>query len=153
MYFSETIINVKAVDKLPNCRSIILFPSLQAAATILATSKPCVVLATARKNIISMQGSIDILGNKACDLARAYLATALEKEVEEKIRQNQRQLAEVEQSIGIFNQAVEGINSCLEAMQLDRHRLPTLNQSELLLLPINDYAESSAELILAGDSN
>jgi hypothetical protein len=31
--------------------------------------------------------------------------------------------------------------------------LPTLNQSELLLLPINDTAESSAELIMAGNSN
>ena len=87
------------------------------------------------------------------DRARAYLAKALEKEAEEKIRQNQRQLAEVEQRIGVFNEAVEGINSCLEAMQLDRHRLPTLNQSELLLLSINDNAESSADLIMAGDSN
>ena len=87
------------------------------------------------------------------DRARAYLAKALEKEAEEKIRQNQRQLAEVEQRIGVFNEAIEGINSCLEAMQLDRHRLPTLNQSELLLLPINDNAESSADLIMAGDSN
>ena len=52
----------------------------------------------------------------------------------------------------MFNEAVEGINSCLEAMQLDRHRLPTLNQSELLLLPIND-AEVLAESILVGDSN
>ena len=87
------------------------------------------------------------------DRARAYLAKALEKEAEEKIRQNQRQLAEVEQRIGVFNEAVEGINSCLEAMQLDRHRLPTLNQSELLLLSINDNAESSADLIMAVNSN
>ena len=91
MYFSETIINVKAVDKVPSYRSIILFLSLQAVAMILAISKPCVVLAIARKNIISMRDSIDILGNKAYDRARAYLATALEKEAEEKIRQNQRQ--------------------------------------------------------------
>jgi replication fork clamp-binding protein CrfC len=87
------------------------------------------------------------------DRARAYLAKALEKEAEEKIRQNQRQLAEVEQRIGVFNEAVEGINSCLEAMQLDRHRLPTLDRSDLLLLPINDPTEDSAELIMAGDSN
>jgi replication fork clamp-binding protein CrfC len=87
------------------------------------------------------------------DRAREYLAKALEKEAEEKIRQNQRQLAEVEQQIGVFNEAVEGINGCLEAMQLDRHRLPTLNQSELLLLPVNDPAESLAELVMAGDSN
>jgi tetratricopeptide (TPR) repeat protein len=87
------------------------------------------------------------------DRAREYLAKALEKESEEKIRQNQRQLAEVEQRIGVFNEAVEGINSCLEAMQLDRHRLPTLNQSDLLLLPVSDPAESSVELVMAGDSN
>ncbi len=87
------------------------------------------------------------------DRAREYLAKALEKEAEEKIRQNQRQLAEVEQRIGVFNEAVEGINSCLEAMQLDRHRLPTLHQADLLLLPVSDSAESSAELVMAGDSN
>jgi replication fork clamp-binding protein CrfC len=87
------------------------------------------------------------------DRAREYLAKALEKEAEEKIRQNQRQLADVEQRIGVFNEAVEGINSCLEAMQLDRHRLPTLNQSELLLLPVTDFAESSVELVMVSDSN
>jgi hypothetical protein len=87
------------------------------------------------------------------DCARAYLAKVLEKEAEEKIRQNQRQLAEVEQQIGVFNEAVEGINSCLEAMQLDRHRLPTLNHSELLFLPVNDSAESSVELVMVSDSN
>jgi replication fork clamp-binding protein CrfC len=90
------------------------------------------------------------------DRARAYLAKALEKEAEEKIRQNQRQLAEVEQRIGVFNEAVEGINSCLEAMQLDRHRLPTLSQSDLLLLPVTDNAESTGspvELVVVGESN
>jgi hypothetical protein len=63
MYFSETIINAKAVDKLPNCRSIISFRSLQVAATILATCKHYVVPAIARKNIILMQGLIDVLVN------------------------------------------------------------------------------------------
>lgn len=61
MYCSETIISVKAADKLPNCRSIISFPLRQGAATILATSKPYVVPAIARKNIISMPDSIDAL--------------------------------------------------------------------------------------------
>ncbi len=87
------------------------------------------------------------------DRARAYLAKALEKEAEEKIRQNQRQLAEVEQRIGVFNEAIEGINTCLEAMQLDRHRLPTLNQSELLLLSIDNLTESPVDLVVASDSN
>jgi membrane-bound lytic murein transglycosylase B len=87
------------------------------------------------------------------DRARAYIAKALEKEAEEKIRQNQRQLAEVEQQIGLFNDAVGGINSCLEAMQLDRHRLPTLDRSDLLLLPINNDLEPAIDLVTVGDSN
>jgi replication fork clamp-binding protein CrfC len=88
------------------------------------------------------------------DHARAYLAKTLEKEAEEKIRQNQRHLAEVEQKIGVFNEAVEGINGCLEAMQLDRHRLPTLNQSDLLPITTNDNTPVyEAELVTTSDSN
>jgi replication fork clamp-binding protein CrfC len=88
------------------------------------------------------------------DHARAYLAKTLEKEAEEKIRQNQRHLAEVEQKIGVFNEAVEGINGCLEAMQLDRHRLPMLNQSDLLSINTNDDVPVyDAELVTASDSN
>jgi hypothetical protein len=83
---------------------------------------------------------------------------ALEKEAEEKIRQNQRHLAEVEQKIGVFNEAVEGINGCLEMMQLDRHRLPTLNQADLLLVNAgsNDVKNApvyDAELVMTGDNN
>ncbi len=84
------------------------------------------------------------------DRARAYLAKALEKEADEKIRQNQRQLAEVEQQIDIYNQAVEGINSCLEAMQLDRHRLPILDRSVLFT---NDSTESVEDFAMPSDSN
>jgi replication fork clamp-binding protein CrfC len=84
------------------------------------------------------------------DRARAYLAKALEKEADEKIRQNQRQLAEVEQRIDVYNQAVEGINSCLEAMQLDRHRLPILDRSVLFT---NDNIESVEDLVMASNSN
>jgi hypothetical protein len=87
------------------------------------------------------------------DRARAYIAKALEKEAEEKIRQNQRQLAEVEQRIDTFNEAILGINSCLESMQLDRHRLPTLDRSELLLVTIKNAAEAPVELIAVVDSN
>jgi hypothetical protein len=88
------------------------------------------------------------------DHARAYLAKTLEKEAEEKIRHNQRYLAEVERKIAAFNEAVESINSCLEAMQLDRHRLPTLNQSELLLVNNNDDAPVyQAELVVSSENN
>jgi replication fork clamp-binding protein CrfC len=84
------------------------------------------------------------------DRARAYLAKALEKEADEKIRQNQRQLAEVEQRIDVYNQAVESINSYLEAMQLDRHRLPVLDRS---ILFTNDNSESVEDLVMASNSN
>jgi tetratricopeptide (TPR) repeat protein len=88
------------------------------------------------------------------DHARAYLAKTLEKEAEEKIRQNQRQLAEVDQKIGVFNEAVEEINSCLEAMQLDRHRLPALNQTDLSLVNTGDNVPVyEAELVTAGENN
>jgi replication fork clamp-binding protein CrfC len=87
------------------------------------------------------------------DHARAYLAKTLEKEAEEKIRQNQRQLAEVDQKIGVFNEAVEEINSCLEAMQLDRHRLPTLHQADLMLVSTTNIPVYEAELVIAGENN
>ncbi len=64
--------------------------------------------------------------------ARTYLEKTLEKEAESKIKSNQRQQDDVKYKIGIYNQAVEGINSCLEAMQLDRKKLPLINESEFL---------------------
>jgi hypothetical protein len=61
MYFNETIISVKAADRLLNCRSIISFPSLQVVPMILAIFKPYVVPAIAQRSTISMQGLIDVL--------------------------------------------------------------------------------------------
>lgn len=61
MYFSEIIINARAVDKLPNCRSIISFLLLQVVAMILAIYKLYAARATARKSIISMLDLIDVL--------------------------------------------------------------------------------------------
>jgi hypothetical protein len=65
------------------------------------------------------------------DQARSYLAQTLEKEAEEKIRQNQRKLAEVDQNIVAYNQAVDGINSCLEMMQMDRKKLPLIIEDDV----------------------
>ena len=58
--------------------------------------------------------------------ARAYLEQTLEKEAEEKIARNRRLLSEVEQKIAAYNEAVAGINSCLEAMQLYERQLPVI---------------------------
>ncbi len=66
--------------------------------------------------------------NHAC----AYLEQTLEKEAEDKIASNHRLQSAVEQKIESYNQAVAGINSCLQAMQLYEHLLPVLGQSNLL---------------------
>lgn len=65
------------------------------------------------------------------DQARDYLAQTLEKEAGDKIKNNQRLLAEVEQKIANYNKTILSINSCLEAMQLDRKKLPTISPSDL----------------------
>jgi replication fork clamp-binding protein CrfC len=69
------------------------------------------------------------------DPARAYLAQVLDKEAEEKIRKNQREQADVDQKIAIYNQAVSGINAHLETMQLDRKKLPAISETELTIVP------------------
>ena len=62
--------------------------------------------------------------------ARTYLEKTLEKEAEERIKSNIQQQDDVKQKIENYNQAVAGINSCLEAMQLDRKKLPLINEFE-----------------------
>ncbi|OLP17617.1 dynamin family protein [Leptolyngbya sp. 'hensonii'] len=66
------------------------------------------------------------------DQARAYLAQTLAKEAEEKIRVNQRKQEAVNQKIEVYNQAISGINNCLEDMQLDRQKLPLISDSDLM---------------------
>jgi replication fork clamp-binding protein CrfC len=66
--------------------------------------------------------------------ARTYLEKTLEKEAEEKIKSNQRQQDDVKRKIGTYNQAVAGINSCLEEMKLDRKKLPLINESDFMAI-------------------
>jgi hypothetical protein len=61
MYSTAITISVKAADKLPNYRSIILSPSHRVVATILAISKLCAAPVTARKNTTSIPDSIDVM--------------------------------------------------------------------------------------------
>ena len=63
--------------------------------------------------------------------ARSYLKQTLEKEAEDKIASNSRLQSQVEQKIGDYNQAVAGINSCLQAMQLSEHLLPIIGLSDI----------------------
>jgi replication fork clamp-binding protein CrfC len=69
--------------------------------------------------------------------ARAYLEQTLEKEAEEKIARNRRLLSEVEQKITAYNEAVAGINRCLEAMQLYERQLPVIAESDLISVTVN----------------
>jgi replication fork clamp-binding protein CrfC len=68
--------------------------------------------------------------------ARAYLEQTLEKEAEEKIKNNRRLQDEVEQKIERYNQAVSGINGCLQGMLLNRHQLPVIGESDLIAIPV-----------------
>ena len=58
--------------------------------------------------------------------ARANKRQDIEKEAQVKIDERNRKLKEVELKIAEYNQAVAGINSCLEAMRLDDCKLPTI---------------------------
>ena len=64
--------------------------------------------------------------------ARAYLEKTLEQEAEDKIAGNRRLHSQVEQKIEGYEQAVAGINRCLQAMQLYEHLLPALGQSDFI---------------------
>nr|WP_199316670.1 dynamin-like GTPase family protein [Chroococcidiopsis sp. [FACHB-1243]] len=73
--------------------------------------------------------------------ARNYLEQTLAKEAEEKIRKNERSQVEIVQKIETYNQAVSGINTCLQAMQLYEHLLPVIGDSKIL--PVSTDLESS----------
>jgi replication fork clamp-binding protein CrfC len=72
--------------------------------------------------------------------ARTYLEQTLEKEAEDKIKGNERSQVEIVQKIEAYNQAVSGINTCLQAMQLYEHLLPVIGDSEIL--PVSTELES-----------
>ncbi|MEC4895663.1 MAG: dynamin family protein [Oscillatoria sp. PMC 1051.18] len=69
--------------------------------------------------------------------ARTYLEQTLEKEAEAKIANNQRSQDNIKTKIAAYNQAVAGINSCLEAMKLDREKLPPIREADLNFVPVN----------------
>lgn len=59
--------------------------------------------------------------------ARAYLEQTLEQEAQEKIATNRRSQSVVEQNIAAYNQAVLGINNCLQSLGLYEHQLPVID--------------------------
>ena len=80
------------------------------------------------------QQADEILQQYNC--GRAYLEQTLSKEAADKIAKNRRLESQYEKNIEAYNQAVAGINSCLEAMQLFKHLLPYFGQSDLIPVSI-----------------
>ncbi|MEC4986674.1 MAG: hypothetical protein SAJ37_20725 [Oscillatoria sp. PMC 1068.18] len=69
--------------------------------------------------------------------ARSYLEQTLAREAEAKIVNNQRSQDNIKNKIAAYNQAVSGVNSCLEAMKLDRNKLPPIRESDLNFVTID----------------
>ena len=67
------------------------------------------------------------------DHARDYLAQTLEKEAQVKLDKNRSLQLAVEKNIATYNDAVSGVNQCLEAMDLSREKLPSISESDLLV--------------------
>ncbi|MEG4347909.1 dynamin family protein [Microcoleus sp. A003_D6] len=67
--------------------------------------------------------------------ARANKLQAIEKDAQAKIDERSRKLGEVEVKISDYNQAVAGINNCLEAMKLDDYKLPTIPEDNSSTTP------------------
>lgn len=74
--------------------------------------------------------------------AKQFMEATLRKEAEERITLNQQRLRDLEAKIDSYNQAVSGINLCLQAMGLGRELLPSIS----LLKPSStgELADSSA---------
>jgi hypothetical protein len=70
------------------------------------------------------------------DHARDYLAQTLEKEAQVKLDKNRSLQLAVEKNIATYNDAVSGINQCLEAMDLSRKKLPSISESDLLVATV-----------------
>ncbi|MBD2256551.1 dynamin family protein [Pseudanabaena sp. FACHB-2040] len=82
------------------------------------------------------------------DHARAYLAQTLDKEAAEKVIQNQRLKVEIQTKVELLNEAISGINACLEVHQLDRKKLSLISRDDLVVTTSDedDLEASHAEL-------
>lgn len=71
------------------------------------------------------------------DIARANLEQTLVKKAEVILKENQQRQGEVERKIKVYNDAIEGINRCLEAMQLYSKNLPLIKETELTYVDVS----------------
>ena len=77
--------------------------------------------------------------------ARAYLAQTLEQEAEAKIIQNQKMQLTIKQKIEEYNQAVNGLNSCIESISIYEHQLPVIEYPELVNKDSNYSEENNGD--------
>ncbi len=64
------------------------------------------------------------------DRARAYRAQTLEQEAQEKITRNQSLKDELAAKMAVYNENIQGLNECLQAMGLHTHTLPLIEAQE-----------------------
>ena len=74
-------------------------------------------------------------------VVEASLAKAIAK-----IALNQKLLSEVKQQIEQYNQAVNGLNNCLQSLNLSEYQLPAIEQQEITseLVENNNHYQSDA---------
>ncbi|WP_293066777.1 hypothetical protein [Okeania sp. SIO2B3] len=77
--------------------------------------------------------------------AREYLEKSLDTEAGDKIQRNLRLQTEVEEKMGIYNQVVSNINSCLWTMLLNERQLPIISGF--------NFGKSEDDLDVVSDEN
>lgn len=120
------------IDAEPSIRQLLKLDfELKVKETIIRTFRQTInqTLSTHLLESVERQ-SDDIL--QQYDNARDYLAQTLQKEAQIKLDQNRSLQLEVEQSIATYNEAISGINQCLEMMNLTRKRLPIISDADLI---------------------
>ncbi len=70
------------------------------------------------------------------DHARDYLAQTLQKEAQVKLDKNRSLQVAIEKNIATYNEAILGINQCLEVMDLSRKKLPAISESDLSMTTV-----------------
>ena len=81
------------------------------------------------------------------ELARTNLAKTLDQEAEAKLERNRQRQAAVGENIERYNEAIRGINGCLEEMSLGRVKLPPVQETDLqIFTPTTVVSEDSAEV-------
>jgi hypothetical protein len=86
------------------------------------------------------------------DQARAYLEQTLEQEAQEKITRNARFVKEIQQKIQKYNEAVAGINSCLQARQVYEYQLPAIVLPEFVSKDSHSDAENGNASEITADT-